>query len=97
LRLKIGEHEIPERYLKSVVLYPDSSSVLFAGVLLGEPGRKAATGLRILAETRAIPFEVVDGKGVSYTGLCDIKNLKLVGVGTPRIKFSSMLVRPFRD
>jgi len=51
----------------------------------------------MLAETRAIPFEVVDRKGVSYTGLCDIKNLKLVGVGTPLVKFSGMLVRPFRD
>jgi len=97
LKLKIGDYEVPERCLRSVVLYPGSSSVTFAGVFVGEQGLQARTGLRRLAEMRAMPFEVVDRNGVSSTGLCDVKNLKFDGDGTPVIKFSGRLVRPFQD
>jgi hypothetical protein len=97
LKLKIGDYEIPARCLTSVTLYPESSAVSFAGVFVGEQGLQAGTGLRRLAEMRAIPFEVVDRNGVSTAGLCDIKNLKLDGDGTLMIRFSGRLVRPFQD
>ena len=94
MRLKIGEYEIPERCLTFLTLYHRSASVLFAGVLVGEKGLQAITGIRRLAETRAIPFEAVDRDGVSSTGLCDIRNLKLEE-DSAAVKFSGRLVRPF--
>lgn len=97
LKLKIGDYDIPERYLRSVVLYPESSSVAFAGVLVGEQRLETRTSLRRLAETKAIPFEAVDKNGVSATGLCEIKDLKLDAHSAPIIRFSGRLVRPFQD
>jgi hypothetical protein len=97
LKLKIGDHEIPERSLKFVTLYPATSSVAFAGFFIGEQGHKRGAEFRRPAEMRAIPFEVVDRNDVGSTGICDIKDLKLdVGV-SPVIKFSGRLVRPFGD
>ena len=97
MKLKIGDYEIPDHCLTSVTLYPELSSVAFAGVLVGEQRLQARTYLRRLAEMRAIPFEAIDRDGVSSTGICDLKNLTLVGEDTPRIKFSGRLVRPFQD
>jgi hypothetical protein len=97
LKLKIGDYEVPERSLKFVVLYSDSSSVSFAGVFVGEEGRAAGAELRRSAQIRAIPFEAVDRNGVGSTGICDVKDLKLVGTGPSIIKFSGRLVRPFQN
>ena len=97
MKLKIGDCEIPERCLRSVTLYPESLSVSFAGVFIGEEELRVRTGLRRLAETRAIPFDAVDRNGVNSSGLCNIRNLKFDGDGTPIIKFSGRLVRPFQD
>jgi len=96
LRLKIGDYEIPERSLKFVVLYPNSSSVSFAGVFIGEEGRIAGKELRRSAQVRAVPFEAVDRNGVGSAGLCDVKDLELVG-SSSFIKFSGRLVRPFEN
>ena len=95
LRLKIGQYEIPKDCLKAVITYPDSCSASFVGVFRGLEGQKAAAGLRILAEQRAVPFEVVDSYGVECAGLCDVRDLKLVAINTAMIKFSGRLVRPF--
>jgi len=95
LKLKIGDYEIPEHCLRYIVLYPESSSVVFAGVLVGDQRLQEKVKLRRLAETRAIPYEAVDRNGVPATGICDIKNLKFDGNTTQMIKFSGRLVRPF--
>ena len=97
MKLKIGDYEVPERCLRDVVMYPESSAVAFAGVFVGKQGLQAGTGLRRLAAMRALTFEAVDRNGVSTTGLCDIKDLKLDGDRPPIIKFSGRLVRPFQD
>ena len=96
MKLKVGDCEIPERCLRFVVLYPELSSVSFAGVFIGEKERETEAGLRRLAEMRAIPFEAEDRNGVSSAGICDVKDLKLAGGGTS-VKFSGRLVRPFQN
>jgi hypothetical protein len=97
LKLKIGEYDIPERCLRSVILYPELSTVEFAGVFVGEKDLQLIAGLRRLAEMRAIAFEAVDRNGVRTEGLCDIKNLRFDEDSTTTIKFSGRLVRPFQD
>jgi hypothetical protein len=97
LKLKIGDYEVPEHCLRSVVLYSGSSFATFAGVFVGEQELEVKTGLRRLAEMRAMPFEVVDRNGVTATGVCDIKNLKFEGESTPVVKFSGRLTPPFQD
>ena len=96
MKLQIGGVEIPERCLKFVVLYYESASVSFAGVLVGEKEREMGAELRKLAELKAIPFEVEDRNGVSNTGICDIKDLRLARDGTS-MRFSGRLVRPFQN
>ena len=96
MRLKIGDYEIPERCLKFVFLYPNSSCVSFAGVFVGEDGRIAGKELRRSAQVRAVPFEAVDRNGVGSAGLCDVKDLKLASRSSI-IKFSGRLVRPFEN
>jgi hypothetical protein len=97
LKLKIGDYEIPERCLRFVILYPELSSVSFAGIFVGQKERDSGAALRRLSELRAIPFEAVDKNGIGSTGICDVKDLKLVGRGTSIVKFSGRLVRPFQD
>ena len=82
--------------MKFVVLYYESSSVSFAGVLVGEQALKAGAELRRLAQMRAIPFEAADRNGIGSTGICDIKDLRLTGDGTSVVRFSGQLVRPFQ-
>jgi hypothetical protein len=97
LKLKVGDYDIPERCLKFVVLYYEDASVSFAGVLIDQKDREAAGGLRRLAQTRAIPFEAVDRNGVGSTGICNVKDLRIVGNANSVIKFSGRLVRPFQE
>lgn len=97
MKLKIGEYEIPERCLTSVTLYYESSSVSFAGVLVGDQGLEAGRGLRRLAQMSAIPFEAVDRNGVLSSGICTIKDFKLDGESASRVRFSGRLVRPFQN
>jgi hypothetical protein len=96
LRLKIGDYEIPEHCLKSVSVYPELSTVAFTGVFVGEHEAKTGAGLRYLAEMRALPYEAVDKNGVASSGVCDIKDFKLVD-GSLTVKFSGRLVRPFQE
>ncbi len=97
MKLKIGDCEIPEHCLRYVILYPESSSVAFAGVLVGEERLQMKAELRRLAQMKATPYEAVDRHGVGSSGLCDIKNLKFGSDSTPVITFSGQLIRPFRD
>ena len=97
MKLKVGDCEIPDQCLRSIILYNDTASVAFTGILAGDQMLQTRKGLRRLAEIRALPFEAVDRNGVSSTGICDIKHLTFSGEGTSRIKFSGWLVRPFQD
>lgn len=53
--------------------------------------------LKLLAEEKAIPYEVVDKSGVGSTGICNIKDLKLeeAPASSGLIRFSGLLVHPF--
>ena len=94
MKLKIADYEVPERCLRLVILYPESASVSFGGALVGEKDRETGSELRKLAKLRAIPFEAVDSKGLGSTGICDMKDLQIIGHGAPLMKFSGRLVRP---
>jgi len=97
LKLKIADYEVPERCLRFVILYPESASVSFGGALVGEKDRETGSELRKLAKLRAVPFEAVDRNGLGSTGICNLKDLKIIGHSTPIRKFSGRLVRPPHD
>ena len=97
MKLKIADYEIPERCLRFVILYPESASVSFGGALVGEKDRETRSELRKLARLRAFPFEAIDRNGLGRTGICNMKDLKMIGHGSPVVKFSGRLVRPPQD
>ena len=94
MQLKIGDYEIPERFLRYVVLY-GAAPVSFGGVLFGDEGLQTKEKLRRLALMKAISYEAVDNNGVHTTGWCDVKNLKFDENTKPTTKFFGELVRPF--
>jgi hypothetical protein len=76
LRLKVGDYEVPEHNLTYVVLSIGSIPVSFGGTAREEEGKGIERTLRRLAEDKAIPYEVIDMRGIRLTGLCNIINLK---------------------
>lgn len=97
MRLKIGDCEIPERFITHVITTLGIGLVTFGGVA---PQNEAAVLMRrlsLLSQEKAVPYEAVDAEGVPSAGICDIVDLKLEVMNTrpPTVSFSGRLVYPF--
>ena len=86
MRLKIGDSEIPESTLTSVVSVLGTPTVTFSGVAKGDEGSDLIRILKQSARKDSISFEAVDVTGTSSAGTCKLFNLKCEEVTTrPRL------------
>ena len=97
MKLRIGNYEVPEKCLRYVILYGESGTISFGGIIVGEQNSETKSTLIRLAEEKAMEFEAIDRNGVGTEGFCNIKHLKFDGRNPSIVKFSGQLLRPFHD
>ena len=97
MRLMVGDYEIPMETLLYVRVSFGPYPVSFGGVVGGNAAPDLVRKLRLLAEQRALHYDVVDSEGLSSDGICNLVHLKFEKTATqpPRIRFSGQLAHPF--
>lgn len=97
MRLKVGDYEIPESALLFVRTTIGPYPVAFGGAVSMDEAPDLMRKLKLLAEQRAIRYEVVDKDGVSSDGICNLIHLKFARTATqpPLIRFYGQLAHPF--
>ena len=97
MRLTVGDYEVPTETLLYVKVSFGPFPVSFGGMVEEDESPALIRKLKLLAEQRALHYDVVDKEGVSSTGICNLVHLKFEKIlaRPPRIRFSAQLAHPF--
>ncbi|HMK84310.1 MAG TPA: hypothetical protein VK503_11375 [Candidatus Bathyarchaeia archaeon] len=95
MKLRIGNYEVPEKCLRYVILYGESGTISFGGIIVEEQNSPTKSNLIRLAEEKAVGFEAIDRNGLGTEGFCNVKHLKFDERNPSIVKFSGQLFRPF--